>query len=207
MQGFRSATLTVETKSDGSPVTIADRQAEAIMRHMIRASSVFGQYQILGEEAGVEGEPSRYRWILDPIDGTFSFSRGLPLFGTLVALEATERGEAVVGAIHLPCFHETYVAARRLGSWCNGELMRASTETDLRTALISAPDPLQLRCAGLGSAFHQLWDRGDRLRGYTDCWVHVQAVRGAVDAVIEPHVNVWDIRATQLLVEEARVCS
>jgi fructose-1,6-bisphosphatase/inositol monophosphatase family enzyme len=163
---------------------------------MIWASLVFGQYQTLGEEAGVEGEPSRYRWILDPIDGTFSFSRGL-------ALEDAERGESVVGAIHLPCFHETYVAARGLGSWCNGEPVRASTETDLRTALISAPDPLQLRCAGLGPAFHQLWDRCDRLRGYTDRRVHVQAVRGAVDAVIEPHVNVWDICATQLLVEAA----
>ena len=200
---FRSTALAVDTKADGSPVTVADRNAETLMRQLIRASPEFGHYQILGEEEGLDGDETPYRWLLDPIDGTISFTRGIPLFGTIVALEETASQKSLIGVIHLPAFGETYAAARGLGSWCNGQRLQASSATDLKTAIVSVPDPVQVRLSGFDRAFHQLWDTCDSLRGYTDCWAHVLAVGGRVDAVVEPYSNAWDIRASQVLIEEA----
>lgn len=203
LESFRSDSLAVETKTDGSPVTLADRHAEALMRQLIRASPEFGDYQIQGEEGGLDGRTTWYRWVLDPIDGTVSFTRGIPSFGTIVALEETESEVAVVGVIHFPALGETYAAARGLGSWRSGQRLQASSATDLKTAIVSVPDPIQVRIAGFEQAFRRLWDTCDRLRGYTDCWAHALAVGGHVDAVVEPYCNAWDIRATQVLIEEA----
>lgn len=203
LAAFRSRTFRVETKSDGSPVTEMDRRAEALMRAVIRMSPEFGHLPILGEEAGLEGEAAAYRWLLDPIDGTVSYTRGLPTFGTIVALEDTAAERALVGVIHVPPFGETYAAARGLGSWCQGQRLQVSSAAALRTALVSAPDAIQFHQASLDDAHQRLWQACDRLRGYTDCWAHAQVARGAIDVVVEPRLNPWDIRATQVLIEEA----
>ena len=84
-----------------------------------------------------------------------------------------------------------------------GEDGQVHDRSDLRTALVSAPDALQFRVAQLGDGYKRLWDACDRLRGYADCWAHAQVARGAIDALVEPWLNVWDIRATQVLIEEA----
>src|SRR5262245_33457961 len=107
---FRFPGLTVESKADGTPVTAADRDAELTIRRCLRESSEFGGFPILGEEGGQDGQVGEYRWIVDPIDGTRGFARGLPTFGTLVALEETARDRALVGAIHLPLTNETLAA-------------------------------------------------------------------------------------------------
>ncbi|WP_089935567.1 inositol monophosphatase family protein [Candidatus Entotheonella palauensis] len=203
LAAFRSRAFRVETKSDGSPVTELDRRAEAVMRAVIRMSPEFGHLPILGEEAGLEGEAAVYQWLLDPIDGTVSYTRGIPTFGTIVALEDTVSGQALVGVIHHPHFGETYAAARGLGSWCQGQRLQVSSATDLRTALVSAPDAYQFHRTSLDAAHQRLWQACDHLRGYTDCWAHTQAARGIIDAVVEPMLNTWDIRATQVLIEEA----
>ncbi len=203
LTAFRAQDFSVETKRDGSPVTEMDRRAEAMMRAIIRMSLEFGHLPILGEEAGLDGEAAAYRWLLDPIDGTVSYTRGLPMFGTIVALEDTASERALVGVIHLPHFGQTYTAARGLGSWCQGRPLRVSKASDLRTALVSAPDSLQFREASLEAEYHQLWLACDHLRGYTDCWAHTQVACGAIDLVVEPWLNPWDIRATQVLIEEA----
>ena len=203
LEASRSDDLEITTKADGSPVTRADREAEASMRAVIRASAEFGRFAILGEEGGLEEGEGPYRWLLDPIDGTVSFTRGIPTFGTIVALEETETGRPLVGVIHVPCFGDTFMAGLGLGSWRNDRRIRVSTTSDRRTALVSAPDAWQFRQAKLEAAYRRLWDACDRLRGYTDCWAHAQVASGVIDAVVEPMLNSWDIRATQVLVEEA----
>src|SRR4029453_3521694 len=120
LAGFRSAALLVEAKGDGTPVTAADREAELAIRRSLRGSSEFGGFGILGEEGGSDGEAGEYRWIVDPIDGTRGFARGLPTFGTLIALEETTSERALIGVIHLPLTDETLAGARGLGATRNG---------------------------------------------------------------------------------------
>jgi histidinol-phosphatase len=203
LSSFRSAGLRAEWKADGSPVTEADREAERMVRETIRASREFGALEILGEEAGLEGAPGPYRWIIDPIDGTRAFTRGLPTFGTIVALEERATSRALVGVIHLPASGETVSAARGLGAFRDGVRVHASRIERIEDAIISAPDLAQFREAGCTSLYHALHTSFERVRGYTDCWAHVQAVAGAVDVVVEPGLSAWDIRATEVLIEEA----
>jgi fructose-1,6-bisphosphatase/inositol monophosphatase family enzyme len=200
---WRDPALATEIKSDGSPVTAADRDAEAIVRASLRGVAGLGEWEILGEESGAEGGPSPWRWIVDPIDGTRSYARGLPTFGTIVALEDAAMGRGLVGVIHLTAEDETLGGARGLGAARNARPVRASAARDLRAAVVSRPDLAEFREAGLEEPFHELHRRCDRVRGYTDCWAHVQVVAGAVDALVEPGLCPWDIRATQVLIEEA----
>ncbi len=203
LAGFRSPSLAVEAKPDGTPVTPADREAEAVIRRRLRASAEFGGFPVLGEEAGLEGGPAEYRWIVDPIDGTRAFSRGLPTFGTLVALEETASQRALVGVIHLPVTAETLAAARGLGAVRNGRSLRVSQATDLRSAMVSVPDVIEFRAAGMEQAYAAIHTACDRVRGYTDCWAHALVVAGAVDALLEPGLSAWDVRATEVLIAEA----
>lgn len=203
LASFRSEDLRADRKADGSPVTAADRDAERIVRERIRGSREFGAVEILGEEAGLEGPAGVYRWIIDPIDGTRAFTRGLPTFGTIVALEERATGRALVGAIHLPASGETVSAARGLGAFRNGVRIQASRCERLDDAIISAPDLAQFREAGCPELYYTLHGSFERVRGYTDCWAHVQAIAGAVDVVVDPGLSAWDIKATEVLIEEA----
>ncbi len=203
LAGFHSTSLAIEAKADGSPVTAADREAEAVIRGRLRGSAEFGEFGILGEEGGLEGGPAEYRWIVDPIDGTRGFSRGLPTFGTLVALEETASHRALVGVIHLPVTAETLAAARGLGAARNGQPLRASRAADLRSAIVSVPDVIEFRATGMEQAYAAIHAACDRVRGYTDCWAHALVVSGAVDALLEPGLSPWDVRATEVLIAEA----
>jgi histidinol-phosphatase len=200
---FRLAGLPVESKADGTPVTAADREAELTIRRCLRGSSEFGGLPILGEEGGQEGQVGEYRWIVDPIDGTRGFARGLPTFGTLVALEETALRRALVGVIHLPLTNETLAAARGLGATRNGQSLRASSAADLRAAVVSLPDVGEFRAAGMEAAYTAVHAACDHVRGYTDCWAHALVVAGAVDALLEPALSPWDVRATEVLIAEA----
>lgn len=203
LASFRSPALRVERKPDGSVVTSADRAAEAEIRARLRASREFGGFQVLGEEAGLEETPSPYRWIIDPIDGTQSFTRGIPTFGTLIALEEAATGRALLGVIRLPALGDIFAGARGLGVKWNGNPVRCSGARDLRRALISTGDSRQFRKQGRDGDHARLWEACDHVRGYNDCWAHTLVIRGAVDALVEPNLAAWDIRATQVLVEEA----
>lgn len=200
---FRAPDLPVETKPDGTPVTAADRAAEAAIRQRLRASAEFGMFEILGEEGGAQGAPGDCRWLIDPIDGTRGFARGIPTFGTIVALEERGSGRALVGAIHLPVTNETLAGARGLGAERDGTRLRASAATDLRTAIIALPDVAEFREAGMAGAWAAVHAACDRVRGYTDCWAHALVLAGAVDAMLEAALSPWDVRATQVLVVEA----
>ncbi len=200
---FNQSSLEVDRKSDQSPVTEADREAERRIRQKLAASASAEFIDVLGEEHGLTGTGARFRWTIDPIDGTRSFVRGVPLFGTIVALEDTVAQRALIGVIHLPVLSKTYSAARGVGSWCNGVRIHVSSITKLDQAIVSVGDPLQFTHAKCGQMYQRLAERCPCLRGYTDCFGHTLVASGSLDAMIDPDLNPWDILATQVLVEEA----
>jgi myo-inositol-1(or 4)-monophosphatase len=194
----RFRAVAVETKSDGSPVTEADRAAERVIReHLGRAFPDFG---VLGEEYGDSGDDGP-RWIIDPIDGTIGFSRGIPLFTTLIAL--VEAGEPVLGLIDCPAFDERYVGYRGGGCRRNGVPTRVSQETDLRKAIVSHGDPYCFDLFGARETFERMAREIPMLRGYTDAFGHAQVLGGGVDAMVDLSLNLWDAAPTQILVKEA----
>jgi myo-inositol-1(or 4)-monophosphatase len=194
----RFRAVAVETKSDGSPVTEADRAAERAIRARLRAA--FPDFGVLGEEFGEEGGDGP-RWIIDPIDGTIAFSRGIPLFATLIAL--VEDGEPVFGLIDCPALDERYVGWRGGGCRRNGAPTRVSQETDLRKAIVSHGDPFCFDLFGARATFERMAREIPMLRGYTDAFGHAQVLAGGVDAMVDLALNLWDAAATQILVEEA----
>jgi histidinol phosphatase-like enzyme (inositol monophosphatase family) len=194
---FRS--VAVETKADGSPVTEADKAAERAIRARLREA--FPDYAIHGEEYGAEGPGGSPVWLVDPIDGTIGFSRGIPLFSTLIAL--VDAGEPVFGLIDLPAVDERYVGWRGGGAWRNGRACRVSRASDLRQAIVSHGDPFCFERWGASAAFLRMAREIPLLRGYTDAFGHAQVVGGGVDAMVDLDLNPWDAAPTQVLVPEA----
>jgi histidinol phosphatase-like enzyme (inositol monophosphatase family) len=188
-----------ETKVDGSPVTEADRAAEQVIRATLREA--FPEHRILGEEFGAEGGGEGPCWVVDPIDGTIAFSRGIPLFSTLIAL--LEDGEPVVGLIDLPALDERYTAVRGGGCLRNGAPTRVADATDLARAIVSHGDPFCFERFGRAEVFQRMAREIPLLRGYTDAFGHALVLGGGVGAMVDLDLNVWDAAATQLLVPEA----
>ena len=195
----RFRNVDVEIKRDGSPVTEADRAAERAIREVLR--SFDPELAILGEEYGAEGDASERGWIIDPIDGTISFSRGLPLYGTLIAL--VDEGVPVLGLIDLPSLGERTCGHRGGGVRRNGVPVRCSQESDATRALISHGDPFAFELFGVKPAWARLAASFRMLRGYTDAFGHAQVLGGGVDAMVDVNLNPWDAAATQALVPEA----
>lgn len=203
MAGFRNPTLQIDIKADGSVVTRCDREAERLIREIVARE---GSWPLLGEEFGLGETPmaqASHRWVLDPIDGTLGYTRGLPTFGTLLAFESVQPLRALAGAIHLPAAAETYSAARGLGAWCNGQPIRVAPDRPLRECIVAHVPPANFSRARLSGGFDNLMRAGTHLRGCHDCWSHAMAARGALDALVELGLNRWDIAATQVIVEEA----
>ncbi len=203
LRAFRAPDLKVETKPDGTPVTVADCAAEGTIRRRLLESGEFGTFEIFGEEGGLEGGPAPYRWLIDPIDGTRGFARGLPTFGTIVALEERASGRGLVGVIHLPLTDETLAGARGRGAERDGRRLCASQASDLRSAIVALPDVAEFRQAGMERGWMAVHAACDRVRGYTDCWAHALVISGAVDAMVEAGLSPWDVRATEVLISEA----
>jgi histidinol-phosphatase len=194
---FRS--VAVETKADGSPVTEADRAAERVIREHLRGE--FPDHAIIGEEFGSQGPPDGPCWLIDPIDGTIGFSRGIPLFTTLLAL--LEAGEPVFGLIDCPALGERYVGWKGGGCRRNGQPTRVSRETDLRQAIVSHGDPFCFEAFGARRVFERMVAECALLRGYTDAFGHAMVLAGGVGAMVDLWLNPWDAAATQVLVPEA----
>lgn len=195
---FRS--VAVQAKADGTVVTEADRDAEHAIRAFLRAETPgFG---ILGEEFGEEaGERGRPVWVIDPVDGTFGFARGVPLFTTILAL--VDEGETVVGLIDMPRANERYVGWRGGGAWRDGTRVHASTETDLARAMVAHADDHAFRKVGQEAVLAHLRASCSLLRGYTDAFGHALVLGGGVDVMVDPSLAPWDVAATRLLVPEA----
>jgi myo-inositol-1(or 4)-monophosphatase len=191
----------VEWKSDGSPVTEADRAAERVIRATLR--DAYPDFGLLGEEYGEEDAPRAGApgWIVDPIDGTISFARGLPLFGTLIAL--VEEGEPVMGLIDLPALGERYVGWKGGGCHCNGKPVRVSDNADLTRCIMSLGDPICFDWANARDVYDRVAHTSPIVRGYTDAFGHAMVISGRVDAMIDCDLSPWDAAATQILAVEA----
>ncbi|HEY4341552.1 MAG TPA: inositol monophosphatase family protein [Steroidobacteraceae bacterium] len=203
LEGFRNPQLPIEFKADGSVVTRADRQSEELIRQIVAAA---GPWPLLGEEFGMSEAAvvsPTHRWVLDPIDGTLGYTRGLPTFGTLLAFESLQPLRALVGAIHLPATAETFSAARGRGAWCNGARIQVAPDRDIRECIVAHVPLANFARARLSAGFERLMRAGTHLRGCHDCWSHTLAARGAIDALVELGLNRWDIAATEVIVEEA----
>lgn len=191
----------IERKADGTVVTNADKEAERKIRAFFSAAPRHN-YPVMGEEWGDDTQGSRFRWTVDPIDGTLGYTRGLPNFGSLIAFDDTLAGQALAGVIHLPAFGETYSAGRGLGAFCNGTPIRVAPDRKLSECLVSVSSLKDFRRAGLEETYQRLSSEVGHLRGNFDCWTHGMAARGAFDAVVEFALNRWDIAPTQVIVEE-----
>ena len=203
MPYFRRADLAVEWKADESPVTSADREAEGAIRAVIQAA--FPEDGWLGEETGISGGSSGRRWIVDPIDGTRNFVRGVPLWATLVACEEdTPQGARIIAAAAgIPGLDEWYDAVLGGGARCNGVPIRVSAASRLDQALWCFETPGWFRMQGLAEVFEEL-DAGTALqRGLGDAYGHLLVASGRAEVVVEPHLAVWDVAATSLVVAEA----
>jgi histidinol-phosphatase len=185
---FRSRDLLVETKSDLSPVTDADRAAERTLRERIGLDRP-GE-GVLGEEEGDDG--SSARWIVDPIDGTRNFSRGLPVWATLIALERD--GEVVCGVVSAPALGRRWWAARGEGAFADGEAIRVSGIDELERASVSC---------SYGRDLARLEPMTWHARGLGDFWQHMLVAEGALDAAVDSRLSLWDYAAVEPIVTEA----
>ncbi|MBI4083715.1 MAG: histidinol-phosphatase [Candidatus Lambdaproteobacteria bacterium] len=184
--------LDVERKPDQSPVTVADRDAEALMRRLI--AQRYPDHQVLGEEQGLSGpEQAERRWILDPIDGTKSFIHGVPLFGTLIALMEGE--EPVLGIINLPALGEIMVGARGRPTTVNGNPVRVRPTRRLDEATMCITDNRELLEQGYGPAYERIQRRVRLLRAWGDCFGHFLVAAGRIEIMFDPIMNPWDVAA------------
>jgi histidinol-phosphatase len=185
---FRASDLRVETKPDLTPVTDADRTVERALRERIAAERPGDT--VLGEEEGDEG--GDVRWILDPIDGTKNFSRGLPVWATLIALERD--GTVVCGVVSAPALGHRWWAARGEGAWRDGERIAVSGVATLGDASVSC---------SYGKDLAVFEPRVWHARGIGDFWQHVLVAEGAFDAAVDARLAIWDYAAVGVIVEEA----
>lgn len=195
---FRGS-FVAERKADNSFVTVADREAERYLRASIEKA--FSDDAILGEEEGEKPGRSNRRWILDPIDGTYSFVHGVPLYGVLIGLEID--GEAVLGVVNLPALDELIYAARGLGCFWNDVTVRVSSTESLGDALLLATDFGTCEQYGFGRAAEMLQRQVHARRTWGDAYGHVLVATGRADIMLDPIMNVWDCAALLPIVEEA----
>lgn len=177
-----------DAKGDGSPVTVADREAEALLRD--RIGRRHPDHGILGEEFGVTNEGARVRWILDPIDATRSFMRGVPLYGVLIGVEV--EGVATVGVCHFPPLKETVSAGTGLGCDWNGVPCRVSGVARLEDALVLTTDPVSMETVGKDPGWPVLQRRAGLVRTWGDCYGHALVATGRAEAMVDPIMHLWD---------------
>lgn len=194
---FQVATQ-VDLKADDSPVTIADRDAERIIRLAI--ADEFPEDGILGEEEGELGEQEN-RWVIDPIDGTKSFISGVPLYATLLAFERS--GEAEVGVCYFPALNELVYAEKGHGAFWNGRPCRVSEKRGLEKALVASGSTTSMVKQGRMPGFQKLEKRVLASRTWGDAYGHALVATGRVEAMIDPIVAHWDVSPMSVIVREA----
>ncbi|CAA9331386.1 MAG: Histidinol-phosphatase [alternative form] [uncultured Frankineae bacterium] len=203
VERFGAVDLVVEAKPDLTPVSDADRAVERVVRSVLASRRPADA--VLGEEDGQSGTGPR-RWVVDPVDGTKSFVRGVPVWATLIALQ--EDGVVTAGVVSAPALGRRWWAARGTGAHTGSALARArqlrvSSVGDLSDASVAYSSltgwEAQDRLPGLLQLSRDVW----RTRAYGDFWSHVLVAEGAVDASFEPEVSLWDLAPLQVVVEEA----
>jgi histidinol-phosphatase len=198
LERFLAEDLLVETKPDLTPVTEADRAVEQVLRKRIGEERP--GHGVVGEELGAD-EQGGVRWILDPIDGTKNYLRGVPVFATLIALERD--GTGVLGVVSAPALQRRWWAARGEGAFVNGRRIHVSRVAELSDAVLGHASLGSWEQHGLGDQFLELARACWRTRGFGDFWSYMLVAEGAVDLAVEPEVQLWDLAAVQVIVEEA----
>jgi histidinol phosphatase-like enzyme (inositol monophosphatase family) len=191
--------LSVETKADGSPVTVADRAAETAARAWVQ--SRFPQDGILGEELGEERPGAARRWIVDPIDGTKSFVRGAPLWGSLVAL--CEGDRVLAGAAYFPAVDELLAAAPGAGCWWNGSRCRVSSVSTLADATVLTTDERFPDRPERAAGWRALARSASVSRTWGDCFGYLLVATGRAEAMCDGTLSIWDAAALQPIIDEA----
>lgn len=191
--------IAVDTKSDGSPVTVADLGAESAARDWIR--SHFPDDGVFGEEFGDTPGTSRRRWIIDPIDGTKSFVRGVPLWGSLVAV--LEGQQVIAGAASFPAVAETIAAAVGCGSWVNGSRARVSSVAEISAATVLISDDRVFGDDARREKWRQLAAAAGTSRTWGDAFGYLMVASGRAEVMVDARINAWDIACFQPIVEEA----
>ena len=200
MSRFRALDLVVSAKPDMSPVTEADRGIERAMRDLIAARRP--THAVLGEEfGGDERAPDGWRWVIDPIDGTRSFVRGMETWGTLIALQ--HDGVSMVGVVSTPSDGHRYTAVRGAGATANGRTISVSRVTTIEEAMLAHSSVSGFGRLGMAAELFEVTERCWDARGLGNTHSHLAVARGAADIGWTSRGQVWDFAALSLVVEEA----
>jgi histidinol-phosphatase len=201
---FLKTDLQVDLKQDASPVTIADREAEQLVR--ARVAAAFPDDGILGEEFGEQSGKSGFRWIIDPIDGTKSFIHGVPLYAVLIGIEHEQ--ESRVGVIHIPALNEMIYAAVGQGAWhCVGEKSpqraKVSSRANLAEGLFCTSDPANFRQRGAWDFYERLCLATRISRTWGDAYGYLLVATGRAEVMVDPIMSIWDAAALFPILQEA----
>ena len=198
--GYFQTGLQPEFKEDQSPVTAADRRAEELIRNRIEAA--YPGHAIFGEEFGDDGsDEASHRWIIDPIDGTISFVRGVPLYAVLIGLEV--EGEMQVGVAHFPALGEMLAAATGEGCWWNGRPARVSSVDYLADAVVAFTDAAAFETFGRAGPWERFQQCGATIRGWSDAYGHLLVATGRADVMLDPIMSAWDCAPFAPILREA----
>ncbi|QDT97926.1 inositol monophosphatase family protein [Gimesia aquarii] len=201
---YQSPDLRVDRKSDDSPVTIADRGAEELLREEI--TRAFPEDSILGEELPPVEGTNEFKWILDPIDGTKPFTQGVPLFGTLMGLE--ENGKLVLGVCRFPALDEVVYAIKGSGAWwkirdLEPRQAKVSEKSQLSESVFCTTTMTRWKKIGKQNAYEDLCRNSYLARGWGDCYGHMLVATGRAEVMVDPVLSPWDAAALVPILEEA----
>ncbi len=196
---YYESTFEIELKPDASPVTVADKGAEELIRTLV--GQRFPADGFLGEEFGDQPGTTGFRWVIDPIDGTRSFVRHIPIWATLIGLEY--KGEQLGGVAYAPVLGQTYRALRGDGAYMNDRRVRVSDVGKLADALLCYSSLTWFTKAGREKTFLELANRTNRQRGFGEFYGFVLVAEGAADLMVEHGVHAWDVSGLKAIVEEA----
>lgn len=198
--GYFQAGVRPEWKDDDTPVTAADRGAEEVIRDRIRAA--YPGHTVVGEEYGTEeGSQGSHRWIVDPIDGTRAFVRGVPLYGVLIGLEI--EGVCEVGVAYFPALDEMLYAATGVGCHLNGRRARVADTPRLADGIASFTDAASFEEHGRENAWRRVQRAAGGVRGWSDAYGHALVATGRADLMLDPVINPWDCAPFPPILREA----
>lgn len=198
--GYYQSGIQAEFKADDTPVTLADQKAEQFIR--ARIESRYPTHAIVGEEYGMkESQGQSYRWFVDPIDGTKSFMRGVPLYAVLIGLEI--EGVVQVGAAYFPALDEMLAAASGLGCWWNGKPARTSDTHDLNQALVTCTSGYGFTKYGRKKEWERIQQACYFQAGWGDAYGYLLVATGRADLMLDPAMNIWDCGPFPPILKEA----